>query len=443
MKPHHVGPILIILFLPLLVSSLGNPQESDDEKIVYLAEIEGLIAGGTENQFMKILSKAENAQAVIIVIDTPGGVATSMEKIIQKIEGASVPIIIYVAPQGAQAFSAGTFILLSSHLAAMAPSTSIGACQPRIVNPATGLPEEAPEKEIKAYTSYITAIADGRGRNSTAAEKFVTENLALNPQEALAMGVIELVAEDISDLVTKANNMTIQGTISNEKLTLNLSDVKIITIDWNARDIFINYLTDPQIASLLLSIGMIGLVFGFLTPGFHVPETVGAICVILGVYGLAYIGVNVAGILLLALGIIFFIVEALTPTFGFWTTAGVITFMVGIVLLPGSDAIYQMPTGWFVSFRVGSIIIAISLGVFFAYGLLAALRAKRKKPVTGRVAMIGKIGTTTSHLNPRGQVKISGEIWTAESLDGNIPPGSEVIVLDKERLVLKVKKLMK
>jgi len=419
---------------------MGSAQE---DKVIYLAEIQGMIAGGTVNQFDKLLSQSPDAEAVIIVLDTPGGLATAMEEIIKKIQESSIPVIIYVAPSGAQAFSAGTFILLSAHLAAMAPSTSIGACQPRITNPVTGLPETAPEKEINAYTSYIKSIAEEHERNVTIAERFVTENLALSPQEALDAGVIEIIAEDVNDLLKKATNMTIQGTVKGEKVVLNLTDARIITLDWNARDVFLNLLTDPQIASLLFTIGILGLVFGFLSPGFHVPETVGAICLILGTLGLAYIGVNIAGIILVFLGILFFIIEALTPTFGFWTTAAIVTLIMGIILIPGSDAIYQMPSEWFVSFRVGSIIIVAALGTFFAYGLTAAWRAKRKKPVTGTIAMIGKKGIATTRLNPRGQVKIEGEIWNAESLTGPIPKGTEIVVIEKERLLFRVEPVKK
>ncbi len=424
--------------MPLTLTVLADMGTVQEDKIIYLAEIQGMIAGGTENQFDKLLSQSPAAEAVIVVLDTPGGLATTMEEIIKKIQEASMPVIIYVAPSGAQAFSAGTFILLSSHLAAMAPSTSIGACQPRITNPVTGLPETAPQKEINAYTSYIKSIAEEHGRNVTIAERFVTENLALSPQEALDAGVIEIIAEDVTDLLMKATNRTIQGTVKGEKVLLNLTDARIISLDWNARDVFLNLLTDPQIASLLFTIGILGLVFGFLTPGFHVPEIVGAICIILGALGLAYIGVNIAGIILVSLGILFFIIEALTPTFGFWTTAAIITLVMGIILIPGSDAIYQMPKGWFVSFRVGSIIIVAALGIFFAYGLTAAWRAKRKKPITGTIAMIGKKGIATTRLNPRGQVKIEGEIWNAESLEGPIAKNSEIRVMEKERLLLKV-----
>jgi membrane-bound serine protease (ClpP class) len=229
--------------------------------------------------------------------------------------------------------------------------------------------------------------------------------------------------------------------VQGEKVLLNLTDARIISLEWNTRDLFLNLLTDPQIASLLFTIGILGLVFGFLSPGFHVPETIGAICIILGALGLAYIGVNVAGIILVSLGIIFFIIEALTPTFGFWTTAAIITLLLGIILIPGSDALYQMPMEWFVSFRVGSIIIVAALGIFFAYGLTAAWRAKRKKPVTGTIAMIGKKGIATTRLDPRGQVKIEGEIWNAESLGGPIAKNSEIVVMEKERLLLKVQSI--
>ena len=424
---------LILIFISFI------PVSKAEEKKVYVAEIEGMIAGGTENQFEKAIDMAnkEKAEALIIMLDTPGGISTSMENIIKKIYSAKIPIIIYVAPQGANAFSAGTFILLASHLAAMAPSTAIGACQPRIINPATGMPEEAPQKEINAYTAKIKAIANKTARNETAAMKFVTENLALTPEKALQMGIIEIVAENVTSLLEKAQGMQIN--INGKNVTLDFEGAKIVKIKWNLRDKFVNYLTDPQIASLLFTIGIIGLVFGFLSPGFHLPEVMGAICLILALYGLSYIGVNAAGILLLIIAFIFMIIEAHTPTFGFWITAAIITFIFGIVLLPATDALYQMPKNWYVSFRIGSIIVAVALSIFFAYAITASLRIRRAKPRIGEEELIGMEGIAITNIHPKGQIKIRGEIWQAES-EEEIKEGEEVLVIDKKGLTLKVKR---
>lgn len=433
--------LCIIILTLLLISFI--PFSKAGEKKVFVAEIEGMIAGGTEHQFEKAIDTAERegATALIILLDTPGGISSSMENIIKEIYNAKIPVIVYVAPQGAYAFSAGTFILLSSHLAAMAPSTTIGACQPRMINPATGMPEEAPQKEINAYTTYIKSIANRTRRNISAAEKFVTENLALSPEEALKKGVIEVIAENVTVLSKKVQGMRIKGLLDGkENVTLDLEGAEIIKIRWNVRDTFLNYLTDPQIASLLFTIGIIGLIFGFLSPGFHVPEVMGTICLILALYGLSYIGVNAAGILLLIIAFIFMIIEAYTPTFGFWTTAAIITFIFGIVLLPATDALYQMPKDWYISFRIGSIVVAIVLSIFFAYAIAASLKMRRAKPKIGGEEIIGMKGTALTAINPKGQIKIRGEIWQAES-EEEIKEGEEVMVIDKKGLVLKVKKV--
>ncbi len=437
----RIALVLLVLFLLYFIPVSNG---SDGAKKVYVAHIDGMIAGGTENQFEKAINIAEhgNAAALIIMLDTPGGLSDAMKGIIKDIEEAKVPVIVYVAPEGAYAFSAGAFILLSSHLAAMAPSTAIGACQPRIMNPITGTAQEASQKEINAYGAYIESIAARHGRNETAARRFVTDNLAFDPSQALENNTVEIIANNVDELIEKADGMRVRGALNgNDNVTLDLKGAKVVDIGWNFRDRAINYLTDPQIASLLLTIGMMGLIFGFLTPGFHLPETLGAIFLVLALYGLSYIGINAAGILLIVLAFVFIVVEAHTPTFGFWTAAAIISFIFGIVLIPAANSIYEMPTDWFVSFRVTSIIAAVAIGAFFVYALAAVLRAKRAKPKMGDEEFIGMEGIAITDITPKGEVKVRGRIWEAEAADGEtIRKGDEVIVTDKERMVLKVKK---
>jgi membrane-bound serine protease (ClpP class) len=410
---------------------------------VYVAEIEGLIAGGAADRIARAIDRAEDGegQALILQLDTPGGLSTAMKDIIRDVEGAKIPVIVYVSPQGAYAFSAGTFILLSAHLAVMAPATSIGACQPRVVDPTTGLAEKASDKEINAFATYIASIALRHGRNETAARLFVTDNLALNPDEAVANGTVELVADDLDDLMALADGMSIRGAVDGaENITLTLQGARLVRIEWGIRDRVINYLTDPQIASLLLTIGMLGLLFGFLTPGFHVPETIGAISLILGLYGLSFIGVNAAGVILVVVALILFAVEVYTPTFGLWTTAGVIALLFGIVLIPASDAIYAMPTDWFTSFRIASLVVAVALGAFFAYAMAASLKAKRTQPRLGDEEFVGQDGIAVTAVDPQGQVKVRGKIWQAQTHGEPIRPGEPVTVLEKKRLLLTVEK---
>ena len=431
-----------LLLLLLLAGMLPAPAIATDDPVIYVATVDGMIAEGAAGRFRKAIDIAEDNDAAVLVVrlDTPGGLSTAMNDVIKAIESSEVPVIVYVGPAGAQAFSAGTFILLSSHLAAMAPATSIGACQPRVIDPATGTAEPAPQKEINAFSKKIESIAGSRSRNTTAARRFVTENLAYTPGEASANNTIELVAENLTELVAMADGMTIQGTLQGKaNVTLHLAGADVVHIEWSFRDTLVDYLTDPQVASLLLTIGILGLVMGFLTPGFHVPEVAGAILLILALYGLSFIGVNAAGVLLLALAFVFMAVEAYTPTFGLWTTAAVITLIFGIVLIPASDALYGMPADWFTSFRIASIAAAIVIGGFFAYALYASLKTKRSQPRMGNEEFIGRTGIAVTDIDPEGQVKVRGKLWKARS-DTPIQEGEAIVVTGTERMTLHVKK---
>jgi len=424
-------------FLIFLLILLLLPHANADSKKVYVAEIQGIIAQGTVNQFEKAIDEAKDGEALIIILDTDGGMANAMEKIIKKIENSPVPIVIYIAPSGAKAFSAGTFILMASHVAAMANTTLIGACQPRSVNPATGLPEKADEKVVRAYAAMMKNLALSHGRNVSMAEKFVTENVVLNEREAYENGTIEIVAGSVGELIKELDGMKV--TVRGERKTLATSNSTIERIKWSFRDIFINYISDPQIASILFTIGMFGLIFGFLTPGFHLPETIGAISVILSLYGFSFIGVNVAGILLISLAFIFFVIEAFTPTFGFWTTAAIITFIFGIMLMPAEKAMHEMPLNWYLTFRVASLVIAIFITAFFSYALMKAIKAKRAKPKIGEDELVGKKGVAITDISPKGQVKVDGKIWRAEA-EEEIKEGEEIIVVSQQRLTLKVRR---
>jgi len=442
---NHVTRIVAYVFILVMLTPglFSHGLDDVDDKKVYVAEIEGMIAEGSANQVSQAINRAEDGDgyALILQLDTPGGLSTAMRAIIRDIEGSEVPVIVHIAPRGAYAFSAGTFILLSSHLAVMASATSIGACQPRVVDPTTGMAKQASDKEINAYASYIASIAIRHGRNATAARLFVTDNLAFDPDEAVANGVIELVADDLDTILTLADGMPISGDVAGQKnTTLDLQGARLVHIEWGIRDKVINYLTDPQIASLLLTIGMLGLIFGFLTPGFHVPETIGAISLILGLYGLSFIGVNAAGVILVVVALILFIVEAYTPTFGLWTTAGVIALLFGIVLIPASDALYEMPTNWFTSFRIASLIVAIAIGAFFAYALFASWKAKRAQPKLGDEEFTDMEGIAVTDIAPRGQIKLRGKIWQAQTREEPILQGETVVVTGKKRMLLTVEK---
>ncbi|WP_048056093.1 nodulation protein NfeD [Pyrococcus sp. ST04] len=434
MKGLAKAGLFIILFTLFAIPTLAK------ENIVYVAQIRGQITSYTYDQFNRYITLAEenNAEAIIIEFDTPGGRGDAMMNIIQRIQGAKVPVIIYVYPPGATAASAGTYIALGSHLIAMAPGTSIGACRPILGYAQNGSIIEAPPKITNHYIAYIKSLAQESGRNATIAEEFITKDLSLTPEEALKYGVIEVIARDVNELLKKANGMKTKLPVNGKYVTLNFTNVKIITLEPSFKDKVITYITDPSIAYLLLTLGIWALIIGFLTPGWHVPETIGAIMIVLAIIGFGYFGYNAAGLLLIIVGMLFFVAEALTPTFGLFTVAGLISFILGgILLFGGGEVEYLVNKEVFSQLRIVIITIAALLAIFFAFGMAAVIKAHKKKAETGKEEMIGLVGTVVEDLNPEGMIKVRGELWRAKSKFGKkIEKGERVRVVDMEGLTL-------
>ena len=422
--------ILSFLILPVLAQ----------ERVIYVAQIKGQITSYTYDQFNRYISLAEEnkAEAIIIEFDTPGGRGDAMMNIIQRIQQAKVPVIIYVYPPGATAASAGTYIALGSHLIAMAPGTSIGACRPILGYAQNGSIIQAPPKIVNHYVAYIKSLAQESGRNATIAEEFITKDVSLTPEEALKYGVIEIIAKDLNELLEKANGMQTKLPVNGRYVTLNFTNVKVVQLEPSLKDKVITYITDPNIAYLLLSLGIWALILGFLTPGWHVPETVGAIMIILAIIGFGYFGYNAAGLLLIVVGMLFFVAEALTPTFGLFTVAGLISFILGgILLFGGGEVEYLVNREVFSQLRITIITIGVLLALFFAFGMAAVIKAHRRKAGTGKEEMIGLTGVVVEDLNPEGMVKVRGELWRAKSKFGKpIEKGRKVRVVDMEGLTL-------
>ncbi len=441
----RVGTLVGLIFLVSLLVLPSASASAGGARVVYVATFEGVITSYSVDQFSRYIEIAESnhAEALIIELDTPGGRGDAMQEIIQRIQESKVPVIIYVYPRGAIAASAGTYIALGSHLIAMAPGTSIGACEPILGYSSNGSIVRAPEKIRNFYIAYIKSLAQASGRNETAAELFITEDLSLTPEEALKSQVIEVVADDVNDLLQKANGMRTKIPVAGKGyVTLNFTDARIVKVGPSLKDEVVRYISDPTVAYILINIGILGLIFGFLTPGWHVPETVGAILLVLGVIGLGYFGYNSAGLLLIGLSIIFFIAEALTPTFGLFTVAGIITMVIGGVLLFGGGDEYLIQGSTFSTLRMVIITIALLLGLFFAFGVAAVVRDRKKKAQTGREEMIGETGKVVQDLSPEGMVKIRGELWKAVSRNGETIKAGEVVkVVGMNGLTLIVEKV--
>ncbi len=437
---------LKIALVALLMLALLLPSVHAQNNVVYVAKVDGMITGYTVDQFDRYISEAEknNAEAIIIELNTPGGRADAMQAIVTRIQNAKVPVIIYVYPSGGMAASAGTYIALSSHLIAMSPGTVIGACRPILGYGQNGSIVEAPPKITNFYIAYLRELAKMSGRNETLAEEFITKDRSVTPEEALKYGVIEVIATNVDELLQKADGMETKIPVAGKgRVTLHLKDAEVVYIEPSFRDTVVKYITDPTIAYILLNIGFIGLIFGFLTPGWHVPETIGAIMLVLGLIGLGYFGYSSAALILIVLAMIFFIAEALTPTFGLFTVAGVITFILGgIMLFSGNGGEYLVTGETYSILRIAIIVTAVLLGLFFLFGAATVVKAHRKKPEAGREELVGQVGKVVEELDPEGVVKLHGELWKAESRDGSrIQVGDRIRVVEVRGLTLIVERV--
>ena len=435
--------VALVTLLVLLPASYGV----EEKKFVYVMKLKAdYIGPPTVSQVDRIITASEKdgAAAAVLMLDTPGGSVDSMFEIIKRIYSSTVPVIVYVAPKGANAASAGAFITVASHIAAMAPGTAIGAAEPIIGYGGTGTIQPAPNKTKSFIIGKMQATANFTGRPVDVCVEFITRNLVLTPDEALREGVVDFVADNLDELLSKIENFQIHGTLPDgSRPNITLSDAEARYIELTLPEKFTNYMSNPTVAYILLMIGMYGLIFGFLSPGTYIPETIGAICIVLSLYGLGIVGASLVGILLIVLGMIFLVAEAATPTFGLFTTASVICFVFGILFIPprggGQMPTFYMPREWYRTFTITALALVAGFVSFFVVGLRFVFKARKKPVVTGGSEMIGMRGRTITKLDPKGQVRVRGEIWNARSISGTIPSKAEVEVVDRDGLVLLVR----
>jgi len=404
---------------------------------VYTYTIEGTVTAGTSRYIIRGLEQAarNQADAVIIYINTPGGLVSSTLEMIQAISASPVPVITYVQPQGAISASAGTFLLISGHVAAMAPATSCGAAMPvNIVAPGE-TPKAADQKTINYLAGHMKSLARERGRPADLAERFVKENLTLDSQEALQAGVVEYLAADTKDLLRQLDGQPVKLP-NGKKLILNTASAQTKHFSMNESERFISIISDPMLTMILLTIGIYGLIIGFSSPGFFFPEILGAISLVLGLFGLGLFEVNLAAALLILFGVGLLVAELFTPTYGVLGISGVISVVLGILFFPVEPL---MPHGWAVSFRSAALGIAL-VGVLLVIWIVVGLVNLRKHPpVHGNKEFNNLKGITVQTLNPAGLVKVQGEIWQAVSFDGQeIPAQTAVQVRSRQGLTLVV-----
>lgn len=427
MKRFRFLPLLILSFTLVTPAGWASPDE------VYVARVEGIIAPSLAEFFVSAIRKAEDggAHAIIFELDTPGGLDTSMRVIIKEILRSPAPVIIYVSPSGARAASAGAFITIAAHVAAMAPGTNIGAAHP--VQMGGGEADEEMTRKIENdAAAYIRGLAERRGRNATWAEDAVRKSVSATATEALRLKVIDVVAETRTDLLAKIDGRTVETGAG--KITLKTKTAKIVEVEMSFRDKILSVISNPTIAYILLILGMAGLYFELSTPGAILPGVLGGICLILAFYAFQTLPINYAGLLLIILGVILFIAEVMVVSHGILTIGGIAAMILGSLMLIDSPA----P---FLQISLSAILgVTAATTAFFVFAIGAVFRAHRRQPATGREGLVGQAGVARTRLKPDGLIFIRGEIWNATCAEG-VEPGEQVQVTAVTGLKLKVKKL--
>ena len=428
-----MGRLNAVLSLLLVIFIVITTPVSAAQNSVYVIEIDGTISMGTSMDVREGIREAieMHAGVILIELDTPGGLVDAMDEITKEIENSPIPIITFI-PSGAKSFSAGSFILLSGHVAAMAPGTPTGAATP-ISMGMTGDTTPVENKTVNAYAAMMRGIAERRGRDAEVAELFVTEGLSLTAEEALKAGVIDLIATSREDLLEKIDGRTVS--VKNEVLTLQTRDAEVMVQEETIRSEFVNYFGNPQIAFILLMIGIYGIIFGFMAPGTYVPETIGVICLVLALYGIGLFEVNVFGMALIIIAMLMFVAEALTPTFGILTVGGIVCLIIGAFMFPVEPFLSR---GWFQGFRVLVYTISVSSAIFFIFALTAVIKLRNQKSTTGTDELLGMVVGAETDISPEGTVKVRGEIWNAVTKGDLIREGENVRIIGRDGLTLMV-----
>ena len=431
--------ILLTFFLAaFLLGIAGQAMGSGQGDLVFVAAVDGIINPVSQRHITRTIEKGEKegASLVVILLNTPGGLLSSTRKISESLLNARVPPVVYVSPHGAQAMSAGTFITVAAHFAAMAPGTTIGSATP-IGSSGEDLPKTLANKATNAAAADMRAIATTRGRNSQKLEETVLKSTSFSADEAVELNIVDLKAQDINDLLKKLNGREI--TINNHTYTLDTGEVTISKQSMGLIDRFLSIIADPNISFLLLSIGGLGIAIEILNPGLIFPGVTGAILLVLAFASLGNLPVNWAGAILILLAWALFIAEFYASGFGMLGIGGIASFTLGGFFL-FSHFGSPSPTNPSVGVSLWIIILfATLLTILGAWVIITIARPKKMQRSLDRSPLVGAEGVTTSNLTPRGLVRIGFELWTAETSYGNIiGPGEKVRVVGMEGTILRV-----
>ena len=413
------------------VSALAQPKDANGP-YVDLITIDGSINPAVDDFIRESIgrAKAGGARALIIQLDTPGGLLSSTRTIVKDLLGTPVPVMVYVAPSGAGAGSAGVFITMAANIAAMAPGTNIGAAHP-VAGGGQEVKGVMGEKIENFTAAFSESIAQRRGRNTEWAIEAVRKSVAITETDALKKNVIDIIARDIDDLLKQTHGRKVD--IEGRKQELSLQNVRVVRHEMNLKQKVLNAIADPNIAYLLMMAGILGLYMEFSHPGTIFPGVAGAICLLLALAALQLLPINYTGLALMIFGVALLVGEAFFPSFGVLGVGGMISLAFGSLLLfdtPTSDFGVDRSIVFTAVATVGSFVLAISYLVF---------RSQKAKPSLGTEGLVGEVGVVREKLGLRGSVFVHGEHWKAEA-DEEIEPGDKVEVVAIDRMVLKVRR---
>jgi membrane-bound serine protease (ClpP class) len=421
----------LIFFVMILTAGLvwlhdlppANTQAADGQvrPLVYLLDIDGSINPALADYIMKGIEKAEqeNAAAVVIRMDTPGGVITTTKTIIKAIINSKVPVVVYVAPGGSSATSAGALITLCADVAAMAPGTNIGAAHP-VGGGGGDIGGKMSEKVLNDLTAYVRGIVKERGRNEAWAERTIRESVSATSKEALELKAVDLISDSLPDLLKDLDGRKIAK--KGGTLTLSTKAARIEKLPTGLRFKILDVVANPEIAYILMMIGGIGLMAELYNPGLVFPGVMGGICLLLAFFALQVLPVNYVGILLIILGVILFVLEVKIASFGLLTIGGIVSLTLGSVMLFESGEA-AMRVSWSIIVPMVSMVTA-----FFVFAMGLVVRAWMSKPRTGQQGLVGEVGFAVTDLANEGKIYVHGEYWNARA-DSLIPRGDKVRVI--------------
>ena len=429
----------MIIFRKLLVIALllmvwpANAFGSDG---IIVVKIEGainpVVAEFVANEIRSANTSSE--ELIVIRMDTPGGLDTSMRKIIKAIQSSKIPVASFVSPGGSRAASAGTFITIASHIAAMEPGTNIGAAHPvNLMGGGTGGQAKVMEdKVVNDASAYIRSLAEQRGRNAHWAELSVRKSVSVSAEEAKRLNVIDLVAANLDSLVLALDKREVK--LGGSIITLNTAEKNIIFKEMNSRQRILDIIASPNVAYVLMMLGLVGLYFELSNPGLILPGVVGSVSLVLALYAMQTLPINYAGLLLIILGVVLLIAEVNVMSYGLLAMSGAISIFLGSIMLIDSDD---------PAMQISKMILYPTLGMTFLFSIgsiYLAKKAHQLRTTTGMEGLLGEVGVVKETLNPEGTVLIHGETWNAKS-DVAISDGEKVIVEAVEGLKIKVRKV--